>query len=114
MVATGNTRSMSGTRPDAENTMMKATIWSSMTRSEPITPPSITVGCRSDPWSGSDLGATASEIPDMPISSTRAQGIDRLEGNERADRAVHILTVRKDSNNQEKIGCSKRRAGECL
>ena len=78
MVATGNTRSMSGTRPDAENTMMKATIWSSMTRSEPITPPSITVGCRSDPWSGSDLGATASEIPDMAMStSTRRGWIDQ-------------------------------------
>ena len=65
MVATGKARSTSGTRPEAENTRMKATSCSSITRSEPITPPSIAVGCRSDAWSGSDRGATASEIPDI-------------------------------------------------
>jgi hypothetical protein len=91
VVATGNTRSTMGTRPEAENTMMKATSWSSITRSEPMTPPSIAAaGCRSAAWSGSERGASASEIPDILPGG--------INGNE-PDRGAMIALV--DGSDQE-------------
>ena len=87
VVATGKARSMSGTRPEAEKTMMKATSWSSMTRSDPITPPSIVDGCccpRSAAVSSvPDVrGPTASDIPDMAAASSHANATDRRIGDE--------------------------------
>lgn len=79
MVNAGKTRSRNGTRPLTENTIMKATSWSSMMRSDPITPPlSASSGCsggRFDRFlsvvvvvvvvSGSERGATARVTPDI-------------------------------------------------
>lgn len=70
----GKAMSRMGTRPLAEKTMMKATSWSSITRREPITPPTTDwAGSASeragagpvDEEVGSVRGATARERPDI-------------------------------------------------
>lgn len=75
----GKIRSRMGTSPLAENTIMKATSWSSMTRRDPITPPTTefcSCCCRHSGFCcgatasfGSVRGATARVTPDIRFNS---------------------------------------------